>query len=496
MYGPDRITVSRLQWAKDRQRSILSIATSRLSEINVDQDLATRLAEHRMVGSAPPEERAWLIEHGDLTKFAVGDVVTAKGETANKLMVVLSGHIAIRIDRGAGSHKVMEWRAGDVAGLLPYSRVVSPPGDVAAEEPTEVLRIMREMMPGMIHECPTLTATLVHAMVDRARQFTSSDLRDEKLLSLGKLAAGLAHELNNPSSAVIRSAKTLDEKLSDVEQATRQLAAANLSDSQIAAIERARVASGGSVEWSTVQRADREDEISGWLSDHDLSDDSAAALADTCLGMKTLNEIAESVTGDSLEATLQWISAAAAVRTLTSEIETASSRIHELVAAVKGFSYMDHAPTPEPVDIRRGITDTFTMLGSKARAKSIKVSTSFADDLARAYAVGAELNQVWMNLVDNAMDAVGVGGCVSVRALNEADSIVVTVADDGPGIPKEIQGRIFDPFFTTKPVGEGSGLGLDVVRRLLQRHNASIALESAPGRTVFEVKLPAKHASI
>lgn len=460
----------------------------------MDQDLATRLAQHRAIGSAPEEERAWLIEHGDLMKFATGEVITAKGERANKLMVVLSGHIAIRIDRGAGSHKVMEWRAGDVGGLLPYSRVVSPPGNVAAEEPTEILRIKREMMPEMIRECPTLTATLVHAMVDRARQFTSSDLRDEKLLSLGKLAAGLAHELNNPSSAVIRSAKTLNERLSDVEEATRQLAAAKLSDAQIAAIEAARAASTGLVSWSTVQRADREDEISAWLSDHDLNDESAAALADTCLAIPTLDKLAENVSGTALEATLQWISAAAAVRTLTSEIGTASSRIHELVAAVKGFSYMDHAPTPEPVDIRRGIMDTFTMLGAKARSKSIKISTTFADNLSRAYAIGAELNQVWMNLVDNAMDAVGVGGHVSVSALNEPDSIVVTVADDGPGIPAEIQGRIFDPFFTTKPVGEGTGLGLDVVRRLLQRHNGSIALESAPGRTVFEIKLPAETA--
>ena len=460
----------------------------------MDQDLATRLAQHRAIGTAPEEERAWLIEHGDLMKFATGEVITAKGERANKLMVVLSGHIAIRIDRGAGSHKVMEWRAGDVGGLLPYSRVVSPPGNVAAEEPTEILRIKREMMPEMIRECPTLTATLVHAMVDRARQFTSSDLRDEKLLSLGKLAAGLAHELNNPSSAVIRSAKTLNERLSDVEEATRQLAAAKLSDAQIAAIEAARAASTGLVSWSTVQRADREDEISAWLSDHDLNDESAAALADTCLAISTLDKLAENVSGTALEATLQWISAAAAVRTLTSEIGTASSRIHELVAAVKGFSYMDHAPTPEPVDIRRGIMDTFTMLGAKARSKSIKISTTFADDLSRAYAIGAELNQVWMNLVDNAMDAVGVGGHVSVSALNEPDSIVVTVADDGPGIPAEIQGRIFDPFFTTKPVGEGTGLGLDVVRRLLQRHNGSIALDSAPGRTVFEIKLPAETA--
>ncbi len=460
----------------------------------MDHDLATRLTQHRVIGTAPPEERAWLLENGDLMKFAVGEVITAKGEIANKLMVVLDGHIAIRIDRGAGSHKVMEWRTGDVAGLLPYSRVVSPPGDVAAEEPTEILRIKREMMPDMIRECPTLTATLVHAMVDRARQFTSSDLRDEKLLSLGKLAAGLAHELNNPSSAVIRSAKTLNERLSDVEEATRQLAGAKLSDSQIAAIEVARAASSGVIDWSTVQRADREDDISDWLSDHDLNDESAAALADTCLSIATLDKLAENVSGNALEATLQWISAAAAVRTLTSEIGTASSRIHELVAAVKGFSYMDHAPMPEPVDIRRGIMDTFTMLGAKARSKSIKVSTSFADDLSRAYAIGAELNQVWMNLVDNAMDAVGVGGRVSVTALNEPKSIVVTVADDGPGIPAEIQGRIFDPFFTTKPVGEGTGLGLDVVRRLLQRHNGSIALESAPGRTVFEIKLPAETA--
>lgn len=456
----------------------------------MEQDLATRLTQHRAIGSAPPEEHAWLIEHGTLVEYETGKVITAKGEPANKLMIVLSGHIAIRVDRGAGSHKVMEWRAGDVGGLLPYSRVVSPPGDVATEEPSEILRIYKEHLPEMIRECPTITATLVHTMVDRARQFTSSDLRDEKLISLGKLAAGLAHELNNPASAVVRSAKTLNEILKSLEQTTRKLAAAKLSDSQMADIEAARAASSGSTNWSTVQRADREEAITDWLDNHDLNDDPAAGLADTSLTLEAMDELAASVTGESLEATLQWIGAAAAVRTLSCEIETASTRIHELVAAVKGFSYMDHAPTPEPVDIRRGIMDTFTMLGSKTRAKSVKVSTTFADSLSRAYAVGAELNQIWMNLIDNALDAVSDGGCVSVTAVNEADSIVVSIADDGSGIPKEIQGRIFDPFFTTKPVGQGTGLGLDVVRRLLQRHDGSIALESAPGRTVFQVRLP------
>lgn len=153
---------------------------------------------------------------------------------------------------------------------------------------------------------------------------------------------------------------------------------------------------------------------------------------------------------------------------------------------------MDHAPTPEPVDIRRGIAETFTMLGAKTRAKSAQISMDFADDLSRAHAVGAELNQVWMNLIDNALDVIDVGGHVTVTASNEANSVVVRIIDDGPGIPPEIHGRIFDPFFTTKGVGKGTGLGLDVVRRLLQRHDGGIAVESVPGRTEFQVWLPAE----
>jgi signal transduction histidine kinase len=153
---------------------------------------------------------------------------------------------------------------------------------------------------------------------------------------------------------------------------------------------------------------------------------------------------------------------------------------------------MDHAPTPEPVDIRRGISETLTMLGAKTRSKSVEVSMDFADDLARAHAVGAELNQVWMNLIDNALDAVNPGGHVKVSAVNEMNSVVVRIIDDGPGIPSEIQARIFDPFFTTKGVGKGTGLGLDVVRRLLQRHDGGVSVESVPGRTEFQVRLPAE----
>ncbi len=458
----------------------------------VEQDLMTRLARHRSIGDAPAEEHAWLVAHGVPRTYDVGEVVTAKGEPAKKLIVVFSGHLVIRIDRGAGSHKLFEWKAGDVGGVMPYSRGASPPNDVVAEEPTECLLVLRELLPQMIRECPTITATLVHAMVDRARQFTSNDLRDEKLVSLGKLASGLAHELNNPASAVVRSARKLAEGLGASEGAARQLGAAHLSDEQLAGIDQVRelCVSQPPAMLSAMARADREDAIAEWLSKHGGNEACAVPLAETAITLDALDELAARIPAGALQATILWLSAGCSVRTLSTEIETAASRIYDLVDAVKGLSFMDRAPTPEPVDIRRGIADTFTMLGAKTRRKSVEVLVELDEDLPRAFAIGAELNQVWMNLIDNALDAVPERGHVSVSATRELDHVVVRIIDDGPGIPAEIQGRIFDPFFTTKGVGQGTGLGLDIVRRLLVRHNGEIAVESAPGRTEFQVRLP------
>lgn len=460
-----------------------------------EQDVVSRLAQHRSLANAPAGEHEWLAAHGVRRDYGAGDVVTARGEQAKNLLIVFSGHLVIRMDRGAGAHKIFEWQGGDVGGVMPYSRGASPPNDVVAEEPTEALTVEKELLPEMIRECPAVTATLVHAMVDRARQFTSSFLRDEKLISLGKLAAGLAHELNNPASAAVRSAKMLAENLTAAEMATRQLAAARLSDSQFASIETTRHKCAGSqatAGLSSVARAEREDAISEWLLDHGVDDECAVPLADTGVTLAALDALGANITGDALDASVRWIAACCVVRALSAEIETGASRIHDLVGAVKGFSYMDHAPTPEPVDIRRGIADTFTMLGAKMRAKSVDVSMNIPDGLPRAHAVGAELNQVWMNLIDNALDAVAVGGRVAVAATQELDSLVVHIIDDGPGIPNDIQGRIFDPFFTTKGVGKGTGLGLDIVRRLLQRHDGEIGVESRPGRTEFQVRLPAE----
>jgi signal transduction histidine kinase len=289
----------------------------------------------------------------------------------------------------------------------------------------------------------------------------------------------------------------LTESLAVSETAARRLEAARLTDAQLAAIDTVRTTCSGapsSAPLSAMALADREDAISNWLDEHGADEEAAAPLAGTRVTLAALDTLAATMSGESLDSALKWIAAGCNVRALAAEIETASSRIHDLVGTVKRFTFMDRAQVPEPVSIKQGIAETMTMLGSKTRSKSVNVTLDVPDDLPKAHAIGAELNQVWMNLIDNALDAVAVGGHIAVTAAREADNVVVRIIDDGPGIPAEIQGRIFDPFFTTKGVGNGTGLGLDIVRRLLQQQDGEIGLDSKPGRTEFQVRLPAEKA--
>jgi signal transduction histidine kinase len=458
-----------------------------------EADLVDRLAAHKTIGEAAREELAWLASHGSLRQLDAGDVLTSKGTPVEGLFVVLSGCIAIFIDRGAGLRKVMEWRGGDVTGLLPYSRLVSPPGDTVAQEPSTVLAVHRDHLHEMIRECHQITSILVHSMLDRARVFTSSSLHDEKMISLGKLSAGLAHELNNPASAIERSAALLEDRLEDADRATRALGASRLTDSQLAAVdvvhESCLAASSHGV-LSPIQQAEREEAIADWLADHGVDVTTAEVLADTAVTLEALDRIAGAVDGPALHAVLRWTAAGCSVRMLASEIHEAAIRISGLVTAIKGFTHMDQAPVAEPVDLKQGLANTVAVLKAKARSKRAAVVVEVEPNLPAVLGFVGELNQIWANLIDNALDAIPDSGRVEVLANRERQRVVVRIIDNGSGIPPEIRERIFDPFFTTKPVGHGTGLGLDIVRRLVRHNDGEIDVESQKGRTEFWVALP------
>jgi len=463
-----------------------------------DTDLADRLAEHKTIGSAARKELEWLAGRGSLRQLNTGDVLTAKGTKVEGLFIVLSGRIALFVDRGAGRHKVMEWRGGDVTGFLPYSRIVSPPADTVAQEPTEILAIHRDHISAMIQDCHEVTSILVHSMLDRARVFTSSGLHDEKMASLGKLSAGLAHELNNPASAIERSAALLESRLDDADQATRALAAFKLTDAQLSAMLAVRQSCQTTQERgvrSPIQQAEHEEAIADWLAARGLDVASAEVLSETTVTFDDLNGLARTIDGEALDAVLRWAAAGCAVRTLASEIQDAATRVSGLVAAIKGFTHMDQASVAEPVDLLQGLTNTIVVLRSKARAKSATVVIDAEPGLPNVRGFAGELNQIFANLIDNALDAIPESGRVEVLANREREQVVVRVVDNGSGIPDEIRERIFDPFFTTKPVGQGTGLGLDIVSRLVRHSDGEISVESRPGRTEFRVALPVADAS-
>jgi signal transduction histidine kinase len=370
--------------------------------------------------------------------------------------------------------------------------MTAPPGENYLEARSELLAIHEEHFPEMIHRCPVFTAYTVHSMLDRARSFNASDLQDEKMISLGKLAAGLAHEINNPASATVRGAKQLLASLAEAEAASRALGAAGLTEDQFDYIEQVRSAClakpVGNV-LSPIQQADWEDEIANWLERHQMDPAHAEPLAATAITIDILDTLADKTSGDTLAAALRWIAAGCATYSLAVDIEQAATRISELVASVKRFTYMDNLAVTELVDVEAGLRDTIRVLASKAKSKGANITIDVEADLPLVHATGSELNQVWLNLIDNALDAIAQSGKIDISARMELDRVVVRVVDNGPGISPDVKPRIFDPFFTTKPPGQGTGLGLEITRRLVRMYHGDISVESQPGHTEFRISL-------
>jgi signal transduction histidine kinase len=456
-------------------------------------DHVDRIAALPVFASVPRAELDWLGSRGHAFGVGAGDRLRELGEPLDDMWIVLTGQIAAYVPKEGGSwRKFMEVDPGYVIGAMPYSRASLAVVRIVAHDDTLVFALHRSHFPDLVRQCPELTAVLVHHMIDRARDYRSAQIHDDRMQSLGRLAAGLAHELNNPASGATSHARSLAPLLNELLTASTALARARLSDEQIEAIDVVRRTCLDVVRThSALELADREDEFVDWLARHDADPSAASTLAPTNINIATLDRLATTVPSHTLGAAIRWAASDAAVRQAAGQIMTATGRIHDLVSAVKGFTFMDREGVPEDVDIARGLADTVAMLERKAGAKSVRVRIETASDLPRVHGFGSELNQVWEKLIDNAIDAARAGGSVTVTATTRSGYVVVRVADDGHGIPEQDRTRIFDPFFTTKPVGSGTGLGLDIARRFVQLNDGDLDFTSQPGHTVFRVQLPA-----
>jgi len=439
----------------------------------------------------PEDQMDWFLSQSREVSLKAGDAFVRQGDPADTMFVLLDGGFQWR-GEFSGESFVRDMSAGEVTGILPFSRMKTYAVSGRALTDAHILRFPASMFPELVQRMPELATRLVGIMSDRIREITRFEQQRDRLAALGKLSAGLAHELNNPASAAKRATSQLRELLKRVRDASHDLGRRNLTASQRAEIEalEASLMQGDALPPDALAIADLEDQLDSLLRSHGQNDlwQLAADLARQNFKPEVLERLFATFDADTASAALRRISAVAEIFGLLNEIESSTSRISDLVKAIKEYTFMDQAPI-QNVDVIKTIENTLTILNHKLK-KGVSVQREYQKVPLLVNSFGSELSQVWTNIIDNAIDAMGGSGELRVRTYREDDCVVVEIGDNGPGIPIEVQPRIFEPFFTTKGVGEGTGLGLDTVQRIVRKHRGSVQVHSKPGDTRFQVWLP------
>jgi signal transduction histidine kinase len=431
----------------------------------------------------------WFIAHTEERRVQAGEVVTREGSTADTMLVLLEGEIRGRRESEADGPTYTA-QAPAVTGFLPFSRMKTVPLTARAVRPVRALAMNSRDFPEMLHRMPQLAERLVGVLTDRVRSFTMVSQEREKLAALGKLSAGLAHELNNPSAAARRSAGALRDCLARLREVGRISTIGPENCAELAKREEEIRASLQPARFQDeFKRVEREETIQAWLEARNVADawKLAPLVAEANVTDAHLATFATAA-GPSLGAELMRFATLLEMERIADELENSTARISDLIRAIKEYSYMDQARLQE-VDITKSLETTLTIMHHKLK-RGITVTRNYEPDLPKIMAYGSELNQVWTNLIDNAADAMGENGKLRIRTARENDFILVEIADNGPGIPPEVKSRIFEPFFTTKGVGDGTGLGLDFVYRIVSGMHGQISVDSVPGDTRFAVRIP------
>ena len=440
------------------------------------------------------DDLEWIARACQTLDLSPGDVLAAEGDEGESLFVITDGELEVVKRSRKADVPLARLGPGEIVGEMAVLEGSPRNATIRAVAATRVIAIGREVVLELVRTRPSAAMSIIRTVTGRLRS-TEALLRErEKLAALGTLSAGLAHELNNPAAAVQRSSGLLREALDRWANATHELGSV-VSDAQRAAVVGdlgtaipRRAAAGAAAD--PLEVGDRADDLERYLAGRGVAD--AAGLAATlAAGGWTREHLQPSdaaFPGPALGAVVEWIASGSEVDALVDEVGTGARRISEIVRAVKDYSYMDQAPVQQ-VDVTAGLENTLVILRPKLKG-GIEIVRDYQPGLPAIEALGSELNQVWTNILDNAIDAMGGHGRIRIRAFARDGDVVVEICDDGPGMPPEVRERIFEPFYTTKPPGSGTGLGLHISHNVVGRHGGRIEVRSHPGETCFEVVLP------
>lgn len=448
--------------------------------------------ELRTVGvfhDLPDDQLDWFLEHATERRLAPGDIYVRAGDPADRMVVVLEGELQAKFP--GSDETIFTTEAGSVSGILPYSRMTVFPANGRAVQPSRILTFPAALFNDLLSHMPELGRRLVSTMVDRTREVTRAEQQRDRLAALGKLSAGLAHELNNPAAAARRTAERLRSVVGEFRASVGSLEEIQLTEDERTAIETFETSCcTAEPETDVLKASELQDEIEAILHQHGIQDgwQYASSLVESGTMPAPLKLMLDAVRRNAAEPALKRVSAMVEINDLLSELENSTSKISDLVRAIKEYSYMDQAPVQD-VDLVKGLENTLTIMGHKLK-KGVTIKRDYHPTPLLVNSYGSELNQVWTNIIDNAVDAMHGQGELRIRTFPEGDCAVVEIGDSGPGIPPDIQSRIFEPFFTTKGVGEGTGLGLDTTLRIIRKHHGSITVNSVPGDTRFQIRLP------
>ena len=425
------------------------------------------------------------------SRLSTGEILMREGSPGGSLYVVIEGEFEITKRSGPGDLVIAVRGPGEVIGEMSLLDGSPRTASVRSLGESRLLEIDQAAFRRLVESSPAATLSILHTITSRLRHTESMLRQSETLAALGTLAAGLAHELNNPAAALNRAAAQVRQLLPHWQEAHAQLHAAGIDELTFPEVAALATAPDSPAPIDPLARSDLEQELQAWLEEAGLAQawEAAPSLIATGLTKDRLVQETRRLPLPALPSALAWIADSRSLASLLKEVSLSAERISEIVGAVRSYSFLDQAPV-QPVDVVRGIEDTLIVLRSKLEP-GITVHRDYAAGLPRIEAHGGELNQVWTNLIANAAEAMDGRGEVWLSARLDGERICVEICDSGPGIPDSIRKRIFEPFFTTKPPGQGTGLGLHLTYNIVSlHHRGQIAVESRPGRTCFQILLP------